>query len=268
MPKWQYLVWLWDSGFRLPPPFECRPQWEPRPLHDGDQEPNPPQCDAVAASLQGFPVSHVLLCDCLDFGTSGSLWYSSPGQITWNFAVFLHPPWEEYEQMTAIGLERPALVSSPFYLIHFVPFQLYKKIGWIGHGLSSPTKTIRTRKLKHKTADRYAGCMDQSENSMWMVQTVFTDILNLLWLHIWVQIVTELFHTYWACFGCLLKVSERSKLWSLLICFRSIVKRKQFWKTWWHSSNKVRSKDWLAFPSLIGKMSAALVSETPGDQGN
>lgn len=135
----------------------------------GMHEPNPPQCSALAVSLRDLPRSlqrhpphHPRLCDCLDFGTSSStLWYSSTEQIKWNFAVFLHPPWEDYEQMTEQWGWK-VLVSSPCYLIHFVPFQLCKKIVWIGHGLGSPTKTDRTKKLENKPAHRYAGCMEQS----------------------------------------------------------------------------------------------------------
>lgn len=165
-----------------------------------------------------------------------------------------------------IGLEKPALVSSPFYFMHFMPFQVCKYIGWIGHGLTSPTKTVRWRTTQ-QTAMLAVWTIEKLVS--WVFQTVFTEVPNLLRLHIWVQSLNSFTLTGLALVVFLkLQTSERYKLWSLLICFKIIVKRKQHWKTWWHYSNKIRSQDCLAFLFPIEKMSAALMSETPGDQKN
>lgn len=51
----------------------------------------------------------------------------------------------------------------------------------------------------------------------------------------------------------ILQASERSKLWSLLIYLKRIVKRKKLWKTWWHYSNKKRHKTAKYFCSQLKK---------------
>lgn len=101
-----------------------------------------------------------------------------------------------------IGLERPVLASSPFHLICFVPFQVCNKIGWIRHGLSGPTVRWRPKK---QIALLAAWATDKPVS--WVGQTVFTEVPNLLWLHIGLQSVHEPFYTCWACFGCLLKLT-------------------------------------------------------------
>lgn len=137
------------------------------------------------------------------------------------------------------GLERPAITSSPSYILCFVPFQVSRKIGWIRQGLISPTKTVRWRP-KQQTAMVAAWAMDKTVS--WVGQAVFTEVPNFLWLHIRVQSVCELFHTSWTCFLSL-QASERSKLWSLPVYLKSIVKRKRLCKTWRHHSNKIRSQN-------------------------
>ena len=131
------------------------------------------------------------------------------------------------------GLDKPALVSSPFYLISFVPFQVCKKMDWIGHGLSSPTKTVRWR-TKQQTAVLAAWTIEKRVS--WMVQTVFTEVPNLLWLHMWVQSANELFHTYWACFGCLLTVTG---FWKTQIMVPSYLFQK-------HTEEKAALKNMMA----------------------
>lgn len=160
-----------------------------------------------------------------------------------------------------LGLERPALFSSPFYLIHVVPFQVWKKTGWIGHGFSSPTKTVRWR-TKQQTARQHSimdgsDCIYRGPNSS-MITYMSNEckgnktLSQLLWMVVFLR----------------LQISDRLKLCAHFICFKNIVKRKWLWKTWWHYSNKIRSQNCLAFLFPIEKMSAVLTSETPDDQKN
>lgn len=68
----------------------------------------------------------------------------------------------------------------------------------------------------------------------WVAQAVFTEVPKLLWLHIGVQSVYELFHTSWILFGCLLKLTG---FWKIQIMVPSYLFEKHiylfsylFWK--------------------------------------
>lgn len=121
------------------------------------------------------------------------------------------------------GLERPALTPSPFYLLCFVPFQVCKENVWIRHGLSSPPKLSKTVRWgwKQQTAVLSAWATDKPVS--WVGQVVFTEVSELLWSHTRVQSACELFHTSWACFGCLLKLIG---FWKIQIIIPSYLFKK------------------------------------------
>lgn len=126
-------------------------------------------------------------------------------------------------------MERPALTSSPFYLICSVPLQVCKKNGWIRHGLSSPTKTVQKCQMKTKAADQQsscAGCMGHRWTSAMggsgCIYWSPTTFVITCWSS---KCAWTLSHQLGLVVFLSLHVSERSKLWSLLIYLKSILKR-------------------------------------------